>query len=108
MSSPVTDDSELKAGHPPAVKIGKMRVATTHKASKEKEDATPSPESTTPVGGIIKAGTPSVVTNISGAPQDITKAYSTDAVQSFHNKPMPTHDTRHNTSKPMVIQQPRK
>lgn len=44
---------------------------------------------------------------ISGAPVRGHADFPTEAVQSFHEKPVPTHDSRHVT-KPTVIHQPRK
>jgi hypothetical protein len=44
---------------------------------------------------------------ISGAPVRGHADFPAEAVQSFHEKPVPTHDSRHVT-KPTVIHQPRK
>ncbi|PNF33637.1 hypothetical protein B7P43_G12930, partial [Cryptotermes secundus] len=44
---------------------------------------------------------------ISGAPVRGNADFPAEAVQSFHEKPVPTHDSRHAT-KPTVIHQPRK
>lgn len=50
----------------------------------------------------------SISTNVSGA---IVKGYSdcpTEAVQSFHEKPFPTHQAKGANPKPNIIHQPRK
>lgn len=51
---------------------------------------------------------PKAVTN-SGAPVRGHADFPTEAVQSFHEKPQPTHDSRPaHSNKPAHIQQPRK
>jgi hypothetical protein len=45
--------------------------------------------------------------SVSGAPVKGNADFPTEAVQSFHDKPQPTHDSRH-ASKPNIIHQPRK
>lgn len=51
---------------------------------------------------------PKAVTN-SGAPVRGHADFPTEAVQSFHEKPLPTHDSRPaHSNKPGHIQQPRK
>ncbi|KAF8793912.1 death-associated protein 1-like [Argiope bruennichi] len=107
MSSP-DSSSELKAGHPPAVKAGGMRI-TQHKVpshdkppevkktegeeEEEEVEVTPSP----PKQQLI----------ISGVPARGDADFPTEAVQAFHNKPLPSHDYRQVT-KPNIIHQPRK
>ena len=44
---------------------------------------------------------------VSGAKATEEAAFPADAVKSFHEKPMPTHD-KGASQKPKVIQQPRK
>ncbi|GIY88830.1 hypothetical protein CEXT_733711 [Caerostris extrusa] len=98
--------SELKAGHPPAVKAGGMRI-TQHKVpshdkpvevkktegEEEEVQVTPSP----PKQQLI----------ISGALARGDADFPAEAVQAFHNKPAPSHDFRQVT-KPNIIHQPRK
>ncbi|KAJ8957650.1 hypothetical protein NQ318_017542 [Aromia moschata] len=97
MSSPKAD-SELKAGHPPAVKAGGMRI-TQHKTRKDSggiaEDVT----------GLTVSGSPPKTTTISGAIPKGHADFPAEAVQSFHkDKPPATV-----LSKPQIhIQQPRK
>lgn len=46
---------------------------------------------------------------ISGAPVRGHADFPTEAIQSFHDKPVPTHDSRPaNIGKPNIIHQPRK
>ncbi|KAG5894939.1 hypothetical protein JTB14_023288 [Gonioctena quinquepunctata] len=97
MSSP-KQESELKAGHPPAVKAGGMRI-TQHKTRKDSggisEDVT----------GITMTGSPPKTTTISGAIPKGHADFPAEAVQSFHKeKPPASH-----VNKPSInIQQPRK
>lgn len=44
---------------------------------------------------------------VSGAKASEESSFPTDAVKSFHEKPIPTHD-KGASNKPKVIQQPRK
>ncbi|KAI4468302.1 death-associated protein 1 [Holotrichia oblita] len=97
MSSP-PNESELKAGHPPAVKAGGMRI-TQHKVHKEQsgfsEDIT----------GLKVSGSPPKVTTISGAIPKGNADFPPEAVQSFHKEKPPVM----HAAKPMInIQQPRK
>ncbi|XP_014674929.1 PREDICTED: death-associated protein 1-like [Priapulus caudatus] len=107
MADEAGDAIDLKAGHPPAVKAGGMRI-TQHKTPQEsvkktekmsEEDKEEFPEPSPP-----KAQT--VV--VAGAMSRGNKDFPPEAVKAMHEKPMPTHDTRpaHQPSK--VIQQPRK
>ncbi|KAL0280674.1 UNVERIFIED_CONTAM: hypothetical protein PYX00_001899 [Menopon gallinae] len=50
----------------------------------------------------------SVATNISGAIARGNADFPTEAVQNYHEKPMPTHDVRAAVNKPNIIHQPRK
>ncbi|KAG8337095.1 hypothetical protein J6590_031072 [Homalodisca vitripennis] len=53
--------------------------------------------------------TPPKAVTISGAPVRGHADFPVEAVQSFHEKPLPTHDSRPaHSSKPQQIHQPRK
>lgn len=107
-----SDACQLKAGHPPAVKVGNMRVTQrTHSASsshsdKGDEDKTSSNESTVPSAcsfapkTIVKTGT-------SGIPDNTVQSVP-EAVKQFHEKPQVSHEYRGHNAKPNVIQQPKK
>lgn len=97
MSSP-KNDTVLKAGHPPAVKAGGMRI-TQHKTRKDSGGLS---EDTT---GLTVSASPPKNLTISGV---VSKGYAdfpTEAVQSFHKEKPPVQHAQ----KPMCnIQQPRK
>ncbi|XP_008558817.1 death-associated protein 1 [Microplitis demolitor] len=102
MSSP--DECKLKAGHPPAVKAGGMRI-TQHKTPREEREAKPSKDS---IESKPSSSPPKTIM-ISGAPSRGNADFPPEAVQHFHEKPTSSHDSRpaHST-RPIVIQQPRK
>ncbi|TRY64177.1 hypothetical protein TCAL_10322 [Tigriopus californicus] len=102
------ENQELKAGHPPATKVGGMRVVQ-HKPPKEdtppkmtaeeKEEFGEDPKK--PSGG----GASSVV--VSGVEIKDSDAFPKEAVKSFHEKPLPTHQ-KVDSHQPTIIHQPRK
>uniref|UniRef100_H2YKF1 Death-associated protein 1 n=1 Tax=Ciona savignyi TaxID=51511 RepID=H2YKF1_CIOSA len=103
MSSPMKENDALKAGHPPAVKAGGMRIkgARAHEEKLTKEET----ESPWESEG-VKQTTESVV--ISGAVTHGDKDFTADSVRVAHDKPQPT------VAKPVMnkqinrqIQQPR-
>lgn len=49
-----------------------------------------------------------VATNISGAIARGNADFPVEAIQKFHDKPLPTHDHRAASNRPTIIQQPRK
>ena len=109
MSDPVTD-AELKAGHAPAVKVGSMRVVTHQK--NEKGDSSPPPPPTKEE--IEEFGETAPKTDkhhtsvlISGALSKGDKDFPPEAVKAYHEKPLPTHDSR-TSQKPHIIHQPNK
>ncbi|XP_047119577.1 death-associated protein 1 [Schistocerca piceifrons] len=107
-----SEESELKAGHPPAVKAGGMRI-TQHKSPKEEKETKSTKDkdfSESEGNSALKVSTsPPKSLTISGAPVRGHADFPTEAVQSFHEKPVPTHDPRHTPSnKPNIIHQPRK
>jgi len=103
------ENKEMKAGHPPAQKVAGVRIAQHKPPKVEKVDGSPpkaSEEEKEEFGEdkSVKAASSAVV---SGAKATDDTAFPTEAVKSFHDKPMPTHE-KGATTKPKVIQQPRK
>ncbi|KOX73061.1 Death-associated protein 1 [Melipona quadrifasciata] len=94
MSSP--EECKLKGGHPPAVKAGGMRIIQ-HKTPKEDREIKPIKD--------VDESKPSS----SGVPAKGNADFPPEAVQVFHEKPIPTHNARPtHCSRPIIIQQPRK
>ncbi|KAI5696936.1 hypothetical protein M8J75_002574 [Diaphorina citri] len=99
----MSDDKELKGGHAPAIKAGGMRI-TQHKDPHNKSSTT----SDEPTNQALKVSTsPPKTTAIAGAPIRGNADYPPEAVQSFHEKPVPSVEKSHH-NKPNMIQQPRK
>ncbi|XP_054706315.1 death-associated protein 1-like [Uloborus diversus] len=107
MSSPESS-SELKGGHPPAVKAGGMRI-TQHKVpSHEKPVEVKKTEGEEEEEEVVTPSPPKQQLVISGVPARGDADFPTEAVQAFHNKPIPSHDYRSSGGKPNIIHQPRK
>ena len=99
-----TDECKLKGGHPPAVKAGGMRI-TQHKTPKEDREIKPVKDA----DESKPSSSPPKTLMISGFPAKGNADFPPEAVQVFHEKPVPTHESRPiNSSRPIVIQQPRK
>ncbi|XP_064598117.1 death-associated protein 1-like [Liolophura sinensis] len=111
--SSTDESSDLKGGHPPAVKVGGMRVVQQKKhvgegdakkeptaGEEEEEFAESAPKTDKHHQSILLSGA------VTKGDQDFPEA----AVKSFHEKPLPTVDKRPNHPKPQAhfIQQPRK
>lgn len=105
------DTCQLKAGHPPAVKVGNMRVTQrTHSTSSnsgDKNDDSKDADGSVPQAcsfapkTVVKQGT-------SGVPDTLAPNVP-EAVKKFHDKPQATHEHRSHPTKPNVgIQQPKK
>ncbi|CAG0916511.1 unnamed protein product [Notodromas monacha] len=92
---------ELKAGHPPAIKAGGMRI-TQHKTTKEDKAKTNGEEVAT---GTSPKSSPLV---IAGAVVKGDAEFPPEAVQKFHTKPEPSHVERRNSGGHKPIHQPRK
>ncbi|XP_037654854.1 death-associated protein 1 isoform X2 [Choloepus didactylus] len=102
MSSPPEGKLETKAGHPPAVKAGGMRIVQKHphggdsKEEKDKDDQeweSPSlPKPTVFISGVIARG---------------DKDFPPAAAQVAHQKPHASMD-KHPSPRTQHIQQPRK
>ncbi|XP_053208893.1 death-associated protein 1-like [Panonychus citri] len=110
MSSP-EETSNLKAGHPPAVKVGGMRI-TQHKPEKPKEEKETRPvdEEAEEETGIPISESPPKTQNIviSGAVARGDADFPPEAIKAFHEKPTAAHDYRPSHPKNHTIQQPRK
>lgn len=102
MSSP--EECKLKGGHPPAVKAGGMRIIQ-HKTPKEDREIKPIKD----VDESKPSSSPPKTLMISGVPAKGNADFPPEAVQVFHEKPIPTHNARPTyCSRPIIIQQPRK
>ncbi|XP_054274247.1 death-associated protein 1-like [Macrosteles quadrilineatus] len=101
-----SEEKELKGGHPPAVKVGKMRISQCHSGPREPCNVVPDDEN----NAALKVSTsPPKTMTVSGAPVRGHADFPVEAVQSFHEKPLPTHDPRPaHCNKPQNIQQPRR
>merc|ERR1711974_58234 len=99
--------SDLKGGHAPAQKVGGMRVVTKPRVSEsEKPVEKPKEEGEEEsVEEVEKEDKKKVV--VSGAATGEEDAFPKEAVKSFHEKPLPTHE-KTALNKPRIIQQPRK
>lgn len=102
--------SQLKAGHPPAVKVGNMRIVQrTHSTSSTGDDEkkTETEEATVP-----SACSFAPKTVIKGSSSELAQHIQPsvpEAVKQFHEKPEVKHDNHAYNAKPnMQIQQPRK
>jgi hypothetical protein len=90
-----SSEVEMKAGHPPAVKAGGMRVArprqTSTGESKEKPEMTKEE--------IEEFGTSPPKTEkqvlVSGAVAKEEKAFPPEAVKHYHDKPLPSKEVSH-------------
>lgn len=106
MSDAAAETQELKGGHAPAVKAGGMRIVQHKHPKADEKAAKPTEEEIEEFGEDGKKEEKKDVV-VSGAVTVETKAYPEDAVKSFHEKPVPTHQMV-NSPKPKIIQQPKK
>jgi len=111
---------ELKAGHPPAVKVGNMRVTQrSHSVSSTSSDKNEDKDAKNGGGdGSVPSAcsfAPKTVVDKqaanSGVPEEVVQKHSLnqEAVKHIHDKPQVSHEYRgHNTKTNMNIQQPKK
>lgn len=106
-----SDGSQLKAGHPPAVKVGNMRVVQrTHSTSSnhsDKNDEEKGGADSTVPSACSFAPKTVVKTATSGVPDTVAQSVP-EAVKQFHEKPQVSHEYRGHMNKTNVIQQPKK
>ncbi|GFR84538.1 death-associated protein 1 [Elysia marginata] len=102
-------DEQLKAGHPPAVKVGNMRVVQHCKKDGAEKPEAPSmtPEEEAEYGASPPKSDKHHQTQlVSGAMTKGDKDFSAQALKAFHEKPQPQHDkprpvqTSHNIHQP--------
>jgi hypothetical protein len=104
MSSP--DKAEALAAHPPAVKVGGMRIVQdkSHLKHKSKDTAVPEPHEELNAGS---SPPKSSEVTISGAPNRGNADFPEQAVQAFHDKPVPKNQLGAQPAQ-HPIQQPRR
>lgn len=103
-------ESELKAGHPPAVKVGGMRVVQHCKkdgAEKSEAPAMTAEEEAEYGASPPKTDKHNQAQLVSGAVTKGDKDFSAQALKSFHEKPQPQHDKPRPVQAPHNIHQPR-
>jgi len=103
--SDAADTQDLKGGHAPAQKVGGMRVVSKPREEKAVSPAKPSEEDVEEFGEDRKEKKVDII--VSGAKTGESEAFPKAAVQSFHEKPVPTHQMGA-SNKPKIIQQPKK
>jgi len=107
MSSPDKSSEEINAAHPPAVKVGGMRITQNKSHLNIKKTDTPVPK---PEEEALKVSNspPKQSSLTSGAPPRGNADFPADAVRDFHVKPIPTHDSKVQTQAKNIIHQPKK
>lgn len=108
-----SDACQLKAGHPPAVKVGNMRVTQrTHSTSSNQGDKTDEEkgvvESSSTVPSACSFAPKTVVKTATSGVLDTIPQSVPEAVKHSHEKPQVSHEYRANNMKQVIIQQPKK
>ncbi|KAI8775854.1 death-associated protein 1-like [Biomphalaria glabrata] len=101
---------DLKAGHPPATKVGGMRVVQHKKEGEKNEPPAMTPEEEAEFGSSSPPKTDKhhQALLVSGVVTKGDKDFTVQAVKSFHEKPLPQHDSRPRPSQiTQKIQQPK-
>jgi len=105
-ASSTTQESDLKAGHAPAVKAGGMRVARHGKPPAHNEVRKPPTEEEQEEYGLPPPEDKhKQQILVSGTVAKGDKDFPAAAVKAYHDKPQPTHEKPHNTTH-HVIHQP--
>ncbi|XP_076014068.1 death-associated protein 1 homolog [Genypterus blacodes] len=90
MSSPPKDKIETKAGHPPAVKAGNMRIVQKHQtAAAAAVPAAPEPTEDDDSEEYVSSSPPKVPVVVSGVVTKGDKDFTPAAAQVAHQKPQP-------------------
>ncbi|XP_060074788.1 death-associated protein 1-like [Ylistrum balloti] len=101
------EGADLKGGHPPAVKVGGMRVVQ-HKDGKDKPAEQLTKEEKEEYGSSPpKSDTHHQSVLVGGTVTQGDKDFPPEAVKHYHNKPLPTHEHSRQPAKNFNIQQPR-
>lgn len=98
-----SETAELKAGHPPAVKAGGMRVARPKPTSESKDKNEMTKEEQEEYGSSPPKTSKEVL--VSGVVAKEEKAYPPEAVKQFHEPTLPSKEMRpiqhrHNINQP--------
>jgi len=114
--SNATEDADLRAGHPPALRVGNMRVSRNRTASDNarEEDEARDPAPVDPSTGAFVPHNAAQRQLVGQNGQDALLKESTrtavESVKTIHEKPQPTREkppNNVNSQKRMVIQQPK-
>lgn len=108
------DACQLKAGHPPAVKVGNMRISqrthsTSSTTSDKGDEENQKSSSVAPVPAACSfAPKNEVKAAACSLPEKVVQSAVSDSAKQIHDKPQATHEYRGHSGKPNVIQQPKK
>ncbi|XP_022326518.2 death-associated protein 1-like [Crassostrea virginica] len=107
--SDAQEESDLLAGHPPAVKVaGGMRIVQHKHEKGDNQSREEKKEQEEEYGTVeAKADKHHQSLLLAGAVTKGDKDFPPAAVKSYHEKPLPTHDNRPPPNKAQIIQQPR-
>lgn len=100
-----SEPTELKAGHPPAVKAGGKRVVTKHKHEEPDSDAYDQKY----IDSLPEPANQHILVSAAAAIPKVHPESSNEAVRVAHTKPTPTVEKTHSPTKmKQKINQPRK
>ncbi|CAH0390281.1 unnamed protein product [Bemisia tabaci] len=101
-----SEEKECKAGHPPAQKAGAMRITQHKGSSHHKEGEVPDIDKNSVFK--VSISPPKSSTVVSGVPIQKVSDQPVEAIQSYHEKQLPTRDAHSAHAPKPVIHQPRK